>query len=68
MIVVNLSRRNLRVLLSKLDRATRGDETLRTIIKMDQGEPIQITAHEDADYYKDRNPGDVLPADDPKGN
>lgn len=68
---VYLSRHNLLTLLSKLDRAKLGDTTFRTIIKSDTHhktypqthECIQVTAVEDKDYYIDREPGRIVPAD-----
>jgi len=67
---VYLTRRNLLTLLSKLDRAAAGDYTARTLIKQDRVHPkypcsdvIAVTAVEDADYYVDRAPGEVHPAD-----
>lgn len=73
---VYLTRRNLLVLLSKLDRAARGEVTFRTIIKQDTEHPkypssdiTQVTAVEDADYYTDdRMIGPVHPADEPNNN
>lgn len=66
MTTVYLTRRNLRTLLSKLDRARRGDETARTLIKCDTRHPrfpcsdvTVVIAVEDDDYYTDRNPGEV---------
>lgn len=71
-VTVYLSRRNLLTLLSKLDRAAEGEETLCTIIKTDtQHEQYpcdyvtRVIAVEDADYYRDRAAGEVYPADDP---
>jgi hypothetical protein len=71
---IYLSRRNLLTLLSKLDRAAKGEVTQRTIIKCDdthehykQSVPrILVTAIEDYDYYTDREPGRVNPKDAPK--
>ena len=71
MAVVYLSRRNLLALLSKLDRVATGDFSNRTLIKHDsqhpiypQSEPsITVIAVEDSDYYIDREPGEILPAD-----
>lgn len=71
---VYLSRRNLLTLLSKLDRKASGDDTECTIIKKDNLHPtypqshteIQVTAVDDEEYYKDRLPGSVYPADEPK--
>lgn len=62
-----LSRRNLKTLLSKLDRAQAGEETLCTIIKYKNPDTkyfntidsIAITAVEDEELYKDRIPGQV---------
>lgn len=70
---VYLSRRNLLTLLSKLDRRAAGEKTHCTIIKSDTEHPvypssdvITVTAVEDSEYYTDRLPGEVLPADTPK--
>ena len=73
---VYLSRRNLLSLLSKLDRQAKGEPTECTIIKHDNVHPkypqtmkeIYVVAVEDADYYIDRDPGAVHPADDPDTN
>ena len=70
-----LSRRNLLVLLSKLDRVKNGGESACTIIKRDdthkkypQSHPsIVITAVEDEEYYSDRGPGLMHPKDVPNG-
>jgi hypothetical protein len=69
-----LSRRNLLTLLSKLDRAKRGEETAGTIIKYRNpvGDHVQtmdecsVIAVEDSDYYTYRGPGPVHPADNPQ--
>jgi hypothetical protein len=71
-----LSRRNLLVLLSKLDRKSAGEVTECTLIKNQQPaeayqqtmKSIQVIAVEDADYYgkQKRAPGVVLFADEPK--
>ena len=68
-----LSRRNLLTLLSKLDRTAAGDRSGCTIVKQDTVHPyypstdvIAVTAVEDEDYYTDRRPGRVHPADEPK--
>jgi hypothetical protein len=69
-----LSRRNLLVLLSKLDRAAKGEATATTIIKCDNQHPlypqtmpeIMVVAIEDSDYYTDRLPGLMNPKDTPK--
>lgn len=69
---VYLSRRNLTTLLSKLDRLAAGDATTCAIVKFDTvhpkyptSEPTVLVAIEDADYYTDREPGAVLPEDEP---
>lgn len=70
---VYLSRRNLLSLLSKLDRKALGEQTTCTIIKYDTANDkypqtmpkIAVTAVEDTQYYADREPGEVHPADDP---
>ena len=68
---VYLTRRNLLTLLSKLDRAANGEDTMKSIVKYDTLHPefpcsdaIQVIAVEDKDYYKHRNPGNVLPEDE----
>lgn len=68
-----LSRRNLLTLLSKLDRAAAGENTACTLVKQDTLHPhypstdiIQVTAVEDSEYYTDREPGVLFPADEPK--
>lgn len=68
-----LSRRNLLTLLSKLDRAEKGEETECTLIKHKGTTPeyqqtmdaIAIIAVDDDAYYgaQNRQPGDVHPAD-----
>lgn len=71
---VYLSRRNLLVLLSKLDRKAAGEDTRCTIEKCDNVHPIypqtmktiDIIAVEDADYYITRQPGQVHFKDEPK--
>ena len=70
---IYLSRRNLLVLLSKLDRKADGDETACTIIKyQNKNDPfvqtmdsIRVTAVEDDDYYVDRCAGRMNPLDEP---
>jgi hypothetical protein len=69
-----LTRRNLLTLLSKLDRRHEGGITACTIVKQDTKHPkypstdaVMVTAVEDADYYTDREPGEVLIVDDPTG-
>lgn len=69
-----LSRRNLLVLLSKLDRKKAGEVTACTIIKLDDKNPtykqsptrISVTAVEDDDYYVNRPPGEMHPSDEPE--
>ena len=70
---VYLSRRNLKVLLSKLDRVRNGESSACTIIKQDTQhlkypctDMTQVIAVEDADYYTDRQAGPMYPADEPK--
>lgn len=69
---VYLTRRNLKALLSKLDRVKNGESSYCTIVKNDNVhekypqtiESIMVTAVEDEDYYSDdRIAGKVLPAD-----
>lgn len=71
---VYLTRRNLLTLISKLDRAAKGEITNKTLIKGDTvhslypcSDVIAVVAVEDADYYCDRSPGEVHPDDDPTG-
>jgi hypothetical protein len=68
-----LTRRNLLVLLAKLDRCKRDgpEASARTIIKQDTvhkkypcTDVISVTAVEDEDYY-DRLPGTMWPEDVP---
>jgi len=69
---IYLTRRNLLALLSKLDRTKEGDTSTCTIIKYDNKHPkypqtmdaISVTAVEDEDYYTDRSPGAMFPADE----
>ena len=69
-----LTRRNLLTLLSKLDRnLEEPNSSACTIIKTDTEHPkypcsdvIQVTALEDAEYYTDRNPGRMHPAEEAK--
>lgn len=71
--VVYLSRRNLLTLLNKLDRVQRGENSACAIIKHDNVHPkyptdcalVLIAAVEDDAYYTKRNPGQVLPIDEP---
>lgn len=68
---VYLSRRNLKALLSKLDRKKQGQSTACTIIKNDTVHPtypqtianVAIVAVEDDEYYTDRPAGHVHPLD-----
>ena len=67
-----LTRRNLLALLSKLDRAAKGDVTFCSIVKQDVlhskypcSQPFMVTAVEDAAYYTDRDPVPMVPADEP---
>lgn len=70
---VYLSRRNLLTLLSKLDRKAAGEETACTVIKRDNEHKkypqtmreIAVIAVEDAEYYTERRPGEMHPADAP---
>jgi len=68
-----LSRRNLLVLLSKLDRKKAGEITACTIIKTNnkpefQNSPeiIAVTAVEDEEYYEGVEAGFMHPLDTPK--
>jgi hypothetical protein len=70
---VYLTRRNLLTLLSKLDRAAKGEPTQCTLVKRDTLHPnypctdiIEVKAIEDEVYYTDRFPGRVNPLDEPK--
>lgn len=71
---VYLSRRNLMVLLSKLDRKAAGEHTFCTVIKNDDEHPvypqsmpsISVIAVEDDEYYAHRPAGSMNPADVPK--
>jgi hypothetical protein len=71
MIQLYLSRRNLLTLLSKLDRAAKGELTARTLIKHEPDNPdypnkyeIRVTAVEDSDYYISRDPDPVHPREE----
>jgi hypothetical protein len=69
---VYLSRRNLLILLSKLDRKKQGESSECTIVKLDNKHPIykqshspvRITAVEDEEYYAERPPGEMLELDE----
>ena len=73
--VIYLSERNLRTLLSKLDRKKKGDSTMCTLIKYQQktGEfrqtvdEVMVVAVADDIYYPAQNriAGDVHPLDSP---
>ena len=70
---VYLTRRNLLTLLNKLDRVKQGEQSACTLVKSDTVHPqypcsneISVTAVEDEDYYTDREPGVVLPKDEPR--
>ena len=74
---VYLTRRNLMVLLSKLDRAQLGDSTAKAIVKNRNNDQklyqqsmdcVRIVAVEDDDYYgaMQREPGIMHPKDEPK--
>jgi predicted MarR family transcription regulator len=70
---IYLSRRNLLGLLSKLDRQKAGEQTYCTIIKGDivnqryrqTMESVMVTAVEDELYYTGREPGPMVPRDEP---
>ncbi len=73
---IYLSRRNLLVLLSKLDRFESGESTFCTIIKYKQPnavnfdqtmDSVMIQAVPDKEYYEahDRPAGKVIPEDEP---
>jgi hypothetical protein len=58
-------------LLSKLDRQAAGENTACTLVKQDTQhaqypctDVIAVTAIEDAAYYTDRKPGEILIVDD----
>ena len=67
-----LSRRNLLALLSKLDRQAAGDATACAIIKSaNPADPycntidqVVVTAVADEEFYADRSPGTMHPADE----
>ena len=70
---VFLSRRNLEVLLNKLDRQKAGGSTECTIIKYQNEadkphmltlKSLVVTAVEDEVYYKNRSAGEMHPADE----
>ena len=67
-----LSRRNLLMLLSKLDRVAAGEASSCTVIKyQNPSDPftqtmdaIAVTAVEDEAFYSTRNPGPMHPSDE----
>ena len=69
---IYLSRRNLLVLLSKLDRLENGDETACAIIKTaNPSDPycntidqVVVTAVADEEFYANRQPGVMHPLDE----
>lgn len=73
--VLYLSERNLRTLLSKLERKAAGDTTMCTLVKYQQKtaeykqsmREIMVVAVADDIYYaaQNRTAGDVHPLDDP---
>ena len=54
--LVELSRRNLEVLLAKLD----DESSARTIIKVDKAGTVEVKAVENEKHYSDREPGSML--------
>lgn len=68
---IYLSERNLRTLLSKIERAKAGDTTACTLIKYANAndpfcqtiDQISVIAVPDDQYYASRSPGDVHPLD-----
>ena len=72
MVHLVLTERNLRTLLSKLERRRAGEDTLCTILKQDTThpvypltEPVMVTAVFDHEYYFERSPGAVSEKDLP---
>lgn len=69
---IYLSRRNLLILLSKLDRKREGQETACSIVKHENSndvfkqtiDRVMITAVEDNEYYTTREPGAMHPSDE----
>ena len=69
---IYLSRRNLLALLSKLDRQAAGDATACAIIKYaNPADPycntidqVMVIAVPDNEFYADRSPGTMHPADE----
>jgi len=74
MTTIYLSERNLRTLLSKLERKAKGEDTQCTLIKYREASPkfpqtalmAVVIAVPDDEYYFDREPGEVHPLDTPK--
>ena len=71
---IYLSRRNLLTLLSKLDRQAAGDATACAIVKYaNPSDPycntidqVMVIAVPDDEFYADRSPGIMHPADEAK--
>jgi hypothetical protein len=71
---IYLSERNLRALLSKVERFKAGDKTACTIIKYANPtdpfcctmDSVQVTAVPDESYYVTRSPGEMHPKDAPQ--
>ena len=69
---IYLSRRNLLALLSKLDRQAAGDETACAIVKYSNPadpycntiDQVVVTAVADEEFYANRAPGAMHPADE----
>jgi hypothetical protein len=66
-----LSRKNLLILLSKLDRIKEGGASFATIVKYKNPDDpfpnaldVLVTAVEDENYYKDREAGEMWPEDE----
>ena len=55
-VFVELTRRNLEVLLAKLDDKT----SARTIIKSDKAGTVEVRAVENEAHYSEREPGPML--------
>lgn len=75
--VLYLSERNLRVLLSKLERFKKGESTKCAIIKhknildpycmrIGSEDSVMVVAIPDEKYYTNREPGKMLAIDTPK--
>ena len=69
---IYLSRRNLLALLSKLDRQAAGDATACAIVKYSNPtdpycntiDQVMVIAVPDNEFYADRSPGAMHPADE----